>query len=47
MRLAAGIDEEPSEDAEAGALLEAETAAEIHGIYEMVRIYMESLPKSE
>jgi hypothetical protein len=40
-----GRDEE-TEEAEAGALLEAETGAEIHGLHEMVRSYLEALNKS-
>lgn len=42
-RLAAGYDDEVSLEAEAGALLEAETANEIHGLHEMVKGYLEAL----
>lgn len=41
-RLIAGTDEDESEDAEAGALLEAETANEIHGLYQIADAWREA-----
>jgi hypothetical protein len=41
-RLIAGYDEEESDDAEAGALLEAETANEIHGLHTIAEQWREA-----
>lgn len=41
-RLIAGHDDDESEDAEAGALLEAETANEIHGLYKIADAWREA-----
>lgn len=41
-RLIAGTDEEESDDAEAGAILEAETAIAIHGLYEIADAWREA-----
>ncbi len=41
-RLIAGRDDEESEDAEAGALLEAETANEIHGLHTIAEQWREA-----
>lgn len=41
-RLIAGHDDEESEDAEAGALLEAETANEIHGLHTIAEQWREA-----
>lgn len=46
MREALGIAGEESEDAEAGAILMAETDHEIGNIAEMMRSYIEALNKS-
>lgn len=43
LRLAAGHDENEGVEAEAGALLEAETAMKIEGIHGMVESYIEAL----
>ncbi len=42
-RLVAGIEEEESEEAAAGALLAAYTAAEITGINKMIMSYVEAM----
>lgn len=41
-RLLAGHDEEESDDAEAGALLEAETANEIHGLHNIAEAWLKA-----
>ncbi len=40
-RLIAGHDGEESVEAEAGAILLAETAVEVHGLHEMMRAWLE------
>jgi hypothetical protein len=42
-RLAAGLEDDETVEAAAGALLEADTAAGIHGLHEMVRSYIEAM----
>jgi hypothetical protein len=42
-RLANGVDEEESAEAEAGAILDAETAVETHEIHGMIEAYFEAL----
>ena len=44
-RLTAGIEDEESVEAEAGALLAAETAHEIHDLREMGLAYLEAMSK--
>lgn len=41
-RLASGREEDLSEEAEAGAFLDAETAHEIHGLHEMTKAWLEA-----
>lgn len=45
-RLCAGIDDEETEEASAGALLEAYTAAEVQGLNAMGQSYIEALNRS-
>ena len=44
-RLIAGQEDEESVEAEVGALLEAEQAADIHDLREMVNAYLEAVSK--
>ena len=43
LRMGDGHDEEETVESEAGALLEAETAVEIHGLHAMVHSYIVAL----
>lgn len=47
LRMAAGHDEEPNEEAEAGSRIKACESAEIQGINAMFRSYIEALNKSK
>jgi hypothetical protein len=46
LRMGAGHDEEETVEAEAGGILDAETALEIHGLHVMVESYMEALNRA-
>lgn len=43
LKLAMGHEDEESIEAEVGALLQAETAAEIHDIHSMIESYLEAM----